>query len=344
MQPPPAYGQPAYPPPGHAPAPAAPRERRRFPSIVAIFLAPFSPALWRDVGQRWRGIGLLYMTLLLTITWVAVGVMLHRGYQAFLRDDAPLIVDQIPAVTINKGVVSIDRPEPYEIVNPETGETLVLFDTSGETTEPPENAPSVLVAQSEIILRKNEREVETHSLKEIDSLYLDANRVRGWLDGLGKWAVPAIVLIGLIGSIIWRLILMLITALIGLAFASGFNAPLSYAALMRLSAIAMTPAILLGTILTLTGVDLPFGTMIGIGLTIGYLALAIKANGQPTPAYAAPMGQPGYGQAQAYGVPQGYAQAPQGYGQVPQGYPPAPQGYAQPTQPQQPPPMPPRGY
>src|SRR3954471_16998695 len=100
--PPPGYPTPPLQPPAPSGAPkaAAPKEPRRYSYFAAIVLSFFSKDLWVDVGRRWRGVGILYMLLVLVITWLAVLGKGWIGFSHFLRDDAPKMVEQLPAINI----------------------------------------------------------------------------------------------------------------------------------------------------------------------------------------------------------------------------------------------------
>ena len=73
MYPPPqAYAPPMMQPPTPPRAPAGPRGRRRYGIVRTLLLGLFSADVWRDVAQNWRGMGLLYMLVLLTLSWFVV--------------------------------------------------------------------------------------------------------------------------------------------------------------------------------------------------------------------------------------------------------------------------------
>jgi hypothetical protein len=65
---------------------------------------------------------------------------------------------------------------------------------------------------------------------------------------------------------------------------SGFRANLSYAAAMRLAVVSVTPVILLDMILTLADWEIPLWTLLGIGVSLLYMVIAVKANGDSIPA------------------------------------------------------------
>ena len=86
----------------------------------------------------------------------------------------------------------------------------------------------------------------------------------------------------LFGSMIRALFVVLIASLLGLIFNAAFNAGLSFAALMRLSAVGMTASVYVSTGLEIAGISVPFWFFITVGVTTAYVALGAKAAG-PTP-------------------------------------------------------------
>ncbi len=284
------FGAPPFAPP---PAGVA-REKRRY-SIFAPWVMWYSPELWRDVGKRWRGICFWYLFLLLLVTWTIGLVKVYFSLGKSIRDDAPALVDQVPQVTITNGVISIDRPEPYTITDPQTKLPLVVFDTSGTTTQPPPNAPSVLVTKSSIVMRKSAMEMQTTDLSQIQSFQMDANSVRGWLKIAHSWFLPIAVPAAVLFSMIVRLVQLLIYGGIGMAIASSMRAPLTFAGTMRLSAVAITPVILIDTLVMLAGFSGAggcFWTLGGIAVEVLLLVMAIRANAPVGPGPAGPGGFP----------------------------------------------------
>src|SRR5688500_15537319 len=138
---------------------------------------------------------------------------------------------------------------------------------------------------------------------------------------------------------LFRLFLMLIYGLIGLAVASGVKPTLGFAACMRLAAIALTPVVLIDTALMLTGLSGGGAWLIGgMALAVGLLIVMVRANDDPA-AHASSFGSyPGSAPPGAY-MPLGYPPQ-QGYAQP--GY--TSQPYNVPAPPPPPPPARPTGY
>ena len=260
--------------------------QRRYPYLIAILRACFTADLWRDVRQNWRGIGVLYMFLLLAITWAIACITPLRSVNDFLEVDAPRFIRQVPPITIEDGVVYVDAPEPHVIKDPYTNATLAIIDTTGETTALPEDSPAFLLTENSLIVRQSAAETRTYDLSQVESFAIDQTRLNGWLGTVRRWYIPTIYVVLLTFSFIWRIILMLAGGGIGMLMARIMGLRLDYAAAVRLSAIAMTPGILLSTFLSLTNLRWPgFHTVLfGIALFVVYLALALRANRPAPPA------------------------------------------------------------
>lgn len=295
-------GYPPTPPMPPMPPAAAPQGPRKYP-FVAGYVLFFLPDLWKDAGRKWGGFGFLYMLILLAITWAIPMYIGHIALTKFVGEDFAAFAEQVPAIDIKDGVVSTDAKEPHIISNPETGRPFIVIDTTGKVTEPPEEEPSFLLDENSLSVR-NGNKIEKHSLADVKSFHMDKTDVKNWAASLQKlyWPVayPAMVILSLICRLVW----MLILSLIGLAVASSVRPPLGFGALMRLSALACTPVILLDTIFWSVGWSPGciwlFG---GIAIEIGLLVSMVRANNDlpRTPYYPQMPGQPPYGYAPPVG-------------------------------------------
>jgi hypothetical protein len=132
-----------------------PKPKRRFGYIAALWRSAWSKALWQDVVVNWRGIGLFYMLLLISLTSLLVIVKVNRSFCSFIDRETPRLLNQIPSFGITNGVVSLDRPMPYVISEPSNGRPLVVIDTTGKTTAPPSPAGMLITADHIIVHEQN---------------------------------------------------------------------------------------------------------------------------------------------------------------------------------------------
>ena len=316
--PPPSWPPAAPYPPQPQPPFQPPRSRPRYSRFAVPFLSLFSAELYRDVARNWRGIGVLYLLLVMFVTWVPVLIKGHAALRGAMQDpQLAAIIDELPSVTIKNGVVSIKEPEPYIVRDPKTRRALIYVDTTNRFDRPEAAQAVALLGRSTLEVRQPNK-TEVHDLSRVDYLYVDSATVRRWVDALPRlyafFALPG----ALVWSLVWGLVRMLAYGLIGMMFASMFNAQLDFAALLRLSAVAMTPGMAIDTLSWLAGMPpvLPccgWSFIIG-AITVGYVAFAVKANAAPV-VPPRDYGQPQYGFPGA--APAGYMPAP------PPGNPPA---------------------
>jgi hypothetical protein len=275
-----------YPPPGlpGAPPPAA-RQPPRYSRLSALVLSFFSASLYRDVARNWRGIGLLYLFLLMALTWLPPIIRGHVSLRRFVRDESPKIIDQVPTLTIKNGVVSIAEPEPYFIRDPETGKALVYIDTSGAFDDAKAAKDAVVLVSRSTLEVRQPNKTEVHDLSKVENFSMDKRSVAHWLDIGASWFGPVAYISSVIWSLLYGLVRLLVYALVGLIFVSAFNARLDFAALMRLAAVAMTPAMAIDTLAW----TFNFGTMPCCGwqflmaiVALIYLGFAVKANADAT--------------------------------------------------------------
>jgi hypothetical protein len=260
-----------------------PRPRPRYSRFAALFLSFFSADLYRDVARHWRGIALLYLLLVMVLTWIPATAKLHHGLRTAMADpEVTAIVDQFPTLSIRKGLISVAEPEPYVVRDPKTNRVVLYVDTTEATFHTPEaQQAAVVVGRSSVEVRQPNK-TEKHDLSHVESLNVDKTVIRAWMERLPHWFPVVGFPVFVVSSLVWGLLRMVLYALIGLMLASVFNARLDFAALMRLSAVAMTPGMVIDTVSTLVNFPPPmpfcgWGWIIG-AITVAYLALAVKAN------------------------------------------------------------------
>lgn len=270
---------------------------KRYSIFHPLVLSFFSKSLYRDVGKNWRGTGLLYLLLAIALLWIPSTIKGHRDFGRFVDNDAKQLTDQIPVVRISNGQASTDAPMPHAIKDPKSGATLAIIDTVDTSVETKNPAVPLILTKTKLIMRKNPTETQIYDLAGVQSFYVDRARVEGWLATGRTWFFPAFYGIAVLFSFIFRGIQILIYALIGLGFAAMLGAKLDYKTLMRLSAIAITPVMILNLLFDLGNFRVPGWMLLGIIAGLGYLFFAVKVNAdedevpeyQAPPAYPPPM-------------------------------------------------------
>ena len=253
---------------------------KRYSVFHLPIMSFYSLDVYRDVYLHWRGTGFACLLFLLAVCWAPFAIDFHFRLADLIRDEAPKFVSQIPKITIVDGVASTEEAKPYFVREPESGEVLVVIDTTGSITSLADAKAKGLVTKTEAIFQKSTIETRTFSFHEIKAFDIDKERVTGWLNVIGKLAAPVIYPLVVAGSFVFRVIQVLIYAAIGMLFASWCKTRMSYLSLLRLAVVAVTPCIIIKTMFGMFPISMPFAGLWFFLIAMGYLFLAIRTNCQ----------------------------------------------------------------
>ena len=254
----------------------------------------FSRSLYRDVAWNWKGLGFLYLLLLLSLAWIPATLTLHRSVGAIVDAFGPMILEQVPAITITDGEVSSPVPQPHVIQFPGTGKPLIIIDTTGQITSLDGQEASVLITKHQVAVRQNERETRIHDLSAVKSFTLDRQKLEAWGRVLRSWMAIALYPFLVLGSFAYRIVQVLIYGAIGMIFARVERADLEYADLVRLASVSITPAVLLDTLRGILAVPTSFlWWFLCFAVAMATLFLAVRSSAAPPAEQAPPAEVPG---------------------------------------------------
>ncbi len=249
---------------------------KQFSPWQALYLSFFSKRFYQDVAQRWHGTAFGYLLLLVAIWWIPGAVMLYLQGVEFATTYAPKVIEQVPTITVTRGRVSLDASMPYVITDPDTGKRLAVIDTTGQITTLEAAQSKALLTGTDLILQEGQTEARVYRLANIEHLVVDRARLYDWLEVFRTWFVPVASVFAILFIYGYRVVQVLIYAAIGMLFARRLRLTLGYAALLRLSVVAITPAALLDVLFSAAGVSVPGA--VSLGLAMAYLYYGIRAN------------------------------------------------------------------
>lgn len=260
-------------PPAAPPAPL----KKRYSVIQAIYMAFYSGDLYQDVAERWHGVGAGYLLLLVALCWLPVLIKIHVGFADFASHDAPKIIGQIPPITIDKGKVSTAVDMPYFIKDPDNGRELAIIDTTGQITSLDGRDAKILLTQSKLVTRQSPSEVREYDLSQVQHFEINREKVLDWLLTFKDLFVLILAPFAILFGYIYRILQLLLYAAIGMGFASATNVKLEYGTLMRLAAVAVTPAMIIDAAHDVWGKGIPFWWLICFAIAMCYLFFAVKS-------------------------------------------------------------------
>ncbi|HET7841311.1 MAG TPA: DUF1189 family protein [Terriglobia bacterium] len=247
----------------------------------ALILSFYSKPLYHDVAAHWRGTGFAYLLLLLALCWVPEMAKLQVGMTKWVRGEGTQIVKQIPPIDIKDGEVSTGVTTPYFIKDPEKGNVIAIIDLTGQYTSLENSPANMLLTKHAFYTRNSASEVRSYDLKNVKSFHLDQTRVQGWLNLAGSWLVVVLYPFALLFSFIYRIAQALIYGLCGLVISRVVKVQLEYLTLLRLAAVAVTPAVILETVRSVGSVHIPYWSLLCFLIAMGYLYFAVTATVAP---------------------------------------------------------------
>ncbi len=243
----------------------------------ALVLSFYSRPFYRDVATHWRGTGFAYLLLLLALCWVPEMAKTQVGLTKWVRGEGTQLVKQIPPITISDGAASTEVTTPYFIKDPEKGQVLAIIDLTGKYNSLEDTPAKMLLTKHELFTRNSASEIRTYNLKNVKSFHLDQNRVQGWLNIAGTWLVVVLYPFALVFSFVYRIVQALIYGVCGMILAKIMKAQLEYLTLLRLAAVAVTPAVILETVRSVANIHIPFWSLLCFLIAMGYLFMAVSA-------------------------------------------------------------------
>lgn len=236
----------------------------------------YSRDLYREAAFDWKGTGFGYLFLLLAVCMIPLMVKYHSMVSDFIQTDVAKIVAQIPQITFNDGVASVDVLEPYSINNPDTQKVIIIIDTTGKINTLKDTPAVLLVTKTQAIFKKSENETRIYDYKKLGDYTLTQEEINRWLEIARKYGAVVFYPFAVIGAFIFRIIQILIYAALGNLMASWCKSKIPYDALIRLAVVAVTPCIIIAIFLELLGITLPYAGLWFFLLAMIYLFMGVR--------------------------------------------------------------------
>lgn len=283
----------------------------RYNIIQAIVLSLFSKALYRDVLQRWQGMGFGYMLLVIALGTLPLAFYANQKVstvitttedtltgesQTTLSEEALYIIDQIPDMVLQDGVLSTEVEQPFVIHVPEQDNALIIINTHINEQSPSTWQAPIMVTERGIFIALNDETGQYITYTDIlNSLEIPADQpiqvtngvVAEWVMKLAEEAAtfPPLVYIGALLSLMVMFIFRaLLYGLIGLLMCPMLRISFSYQTMVRLAAVASTPVIFLTLYSRFFGSLFVYETEIYALMHTAYIYFALDAykKGQET--------------------------------------------------------------
>lgn len=244
----------------------------------ALYMSFYSRKLYEDVGKNWGGKVFLYLFVLLALSWIGQTAIMQSGLNRIYAQASDEFMAQLPLVIIENGKVTTPENRPYIIKDPNGTDVFAIIDTSGKYTDLSGAKSEVLVTKTKIYEQRNKHEVRIHQLPESLNITINPVSINDYIKRVIGFAWIFIFTFVVIISYIYRVLQVLLYSVLGKIFSTISSANVDYGTILQITIVALTPAIVLSTLLDLMSITIPHHNLLYFVIAMGYMIYGIQAN------------------------------------------------------------------
>lgn len=113
----------------------------------ALYQSLYSRRLYVDVAKRWRGVGCLYLLLLLSIVTLPFVSRVMVSFNQYFDEKIIFPLESLPPLLIHNGQLLVAESSPYLIKNKQ-GEVVSIVDPTGSVSQEDSRYPNLVVLVS----------------------------------------------------------------------------------------------------------------------------------------------------------------------------------------------------
>ncbi|MBM3252841.1 MAG: DUF1189 domain-containing protein [Candidatus Omnitrophica bacterium] len=239
-----------------------------FAKIIKSFT---SMSFYRYIKSQPFATGFKYLLLFLLIITVALSIRFSFIIVNGTNFIADWISTNIPEITIRNGEVSSPVEQPYK---KGTNDFVFILDTTGQTMSiSPEYRAGILLLKNKIVHKQSEVETREYDLSRTPYFVLNKTIVDR-IKSIFVWiTIPLMVVFLYLYYIIAKLFQALLFSLLTLIINAASGLKIAYSGLLNIGVFNLTLPTLLGAIVDITGLRMPFFWLIYTGVYIVYLVI-----------------------------------------------------------------------
>jgi len=250
--------------------------------ITALWEAFYSKNLYSEAFHSWKGIGFSSLLILAAIQTLLICGVIHFFLQGFANREAADIVKQIPPITFKDGKASTPEARAYQIKDSENGGLIAIIDTT--VAHPPADlgGAALFFASESVLIKQSEMEKRSYDFSSFQDTTIDEKFITYWLNFVANWAalICAPFILGFLA--LWRLIQLFLFSIVTLITCNLCGLVGDYPAKLRLTALALIPAIVVGMIFSALQIEFPGIYILFFAMALGYIYFGTKAAQEST--------------------------------------------------------------
>lgn len=256
---------------------------KQYRFFEAFYMAFYSKNLYRDVAKNWHGYTILYLLLMVTLSWLVFAHRYHLVTNVMLDNLTQKIMTQMPpTITIKNGMVETPAKKPYVVKDEKPNDAIIVIDTT-EThkTLPEAKNATILITRDTVILRDTQEERIYTIPKSFNRTY-DLVKVNEFLKSMTPYLLIPFFIFLIIFSFVYRLLQAVIYAILGKLVAIFAGIKLSYGAIYQIMIVAFTPVITISAIIEFLYINVAHPYVLYFVIAMFYMIFGIYANKNPT--------------------------------------------------------------
>lgn len=217
-------------------------------NIRTLYLAFYSKDAYIRATREWRGVGFGYLFVMILISTICIGIWVHMWANVIILQVEKVFLPQMPKITLKDGRMTIDKELPYVITV--EGNPIIRFDnTTEQSADSAEFAPIVFGESEFAHYVRDKGRAKSWIYEKVWTLVLDPLGVAKHIKFLKTWLGLIVAGVLLPIHFAWVASQTLILGAIGRVYTATMSFYLSYSKLVRISVVAVTPGVVLGTLL-----------------------------------------------------------------------------------------------
>lgn len=256
--------------------------------LGAIPKSFYSKDFYREVGSKWQGFGFVYLFLVIAV-FSAPFILFALFYVTTVTLDKPFdfnyMINQVPQMTVKNGEISTEVAMPYYVKNKETGEAIMVIDTTRPVTDWSQSINEgkvfIVVGKNQILTGRNSNSSEKRLYdvsKDIDTV-VTSGTVREFAEIIIGYAWAAVIFMALIFIAVFfiaRVVAMFFYGILAKVISLILRTKFSYTDCVRFASVATTPTIALSLLSMVFAFSLSGWTYFAVNTV--YIFYAIGAN------------------------------------------------------------------
>jgi len=269
------------------------REAPHYKARQAFYLAFFSKDLYIDVIKRWRGLGVFYFFIMISVMALPLSIQLMGKLNQAIEAHFLMPIKRLPPLSIRSGEVIFHSPMPY-LIKDDDGEVISIIDTEGHINQLPARRypfASILITKHNVHFNfrlldllhvPEEKQPESKdnmiSLAEVGNqdffaaAWLESSHVKRSKIVLVMLIYPMVVIFN---ALFFMTILLSVSLFAQFAARMAFKVRLSFSEASRLLFVAVTPLTLICSILVLFHKTFPKQEVICIAFLAMYFSFGV---------------------------------------------------------------------